>query len=254
MITNRMSEWAEIASLRYKTLIDGFRSAFSAALNRPDFHSPAAVLELMEQAYQIRRVYLADEMKRVTDATDRIALEALTATSVQLRSTDQRELTDAHLEHLNALESFLISEIGVQIERDIAFLRQSFLRVVLQIRIAARAQRTSLRSAMMEYRIGNMAELHFFFHDRGVRRWPSQKFIRSVWRQHLLNTYNDMVLIVLADHGSTIAEVRSQNPDHQFHGQRVALQPNTSLPSYAEIRAEIFHPNADAILAMPEIN
>ena len=252
MITQLMTTEAEAASARYKHLIEGWRSLFMKSLDQAKFGAGTTVADLVSQAYDMARSYLEDERSIVARETESFASEAHTATLDALSSQDARELTDDALEHLDALERFLLNEITIQIERDIAFLRQAYLRVVLQVRIAARSQRTTDRAALLQYRIGNAVELNFFFHDRRNQRWPSQKFIRAIWRQHLLSSYNETVLVALAEHGIRSAEIQHASPASDVHGMRIALSANTSLPTYAEIRNEIFHPNAEAILKAPE--
>ena len=252
MILTTMTAAADAAAQRYKDLIDAWRGLFMRALDASNFGSAATVRELVDQAYAMARAYQADEEDRLAHKTTEIALEAHRATLDALRSTDARELTDATDEHLSELERFIRSEIAIQIERDIAFLRQSYLRVVLQVKIAARSQRTTMRAALLQYRIGNAVELGFYFHDRRNQRWPSQKFIRAIWRQHLLCVYNETVLIDLAEHNQRVARIEHTDPNSDFHNMRVALSANTALPTYAEIRNEIFHPNSEALLAPSE--
>lgn len=252
MITQTMTIEADAASARYKLLIDGWRGLFMRALDGANFGSGTVVAQLVEQAYQMARSYARDERDIVARRTMEIASEAHTATLDALRSQDERELPGDVSEHLDELERYLSNEIAIQIERDISFLRQAYLRVVLQVKIAARSQRASQRTALLQYRIGNAVELNFFFHDRRNQRWPSQKFIRAIWRQHLLNSYNETVLVTLAEHGIRTARIQHTSPQSQFHDMKVAFSPNGSLPTYAEIRNEVFHPNSEAILTLPE--
>jgi hypothetical protein len=252
MISQTLTTRAESASLRYRMLIESWRSMFMRALDRPNFDKPSVVNDLVGDAREMAKNYALSERTHVETQSVEIASEAHTATLDALRSQDARDLSEAVTEQLKALERYVLNEIAIQIERDIAFLRQSYLSVALQVKIAARSQRIGLRSALIQYRVGNAAELSFFFRDRRNQRWPSHKFIRSVWRQHLLAVYNETVLIDLAEHGQRFAEVSHLSPSSQFHGMKIALSSNTSHPTYAEIRNEIFHPNSEAILKVPE--
>lgn len=252
MITQLMTAEAEAAAARYKTLIEGWRSLFINSLDRSTFASAASVRALVEQAYDMARAYSASERELIEQRTQEFALEAHRVTARALSVDASSELPGDVSEHLREIERYLSREIAIQIERDIAFLRQSYQRVVLQVHLAARSQNISSRTALMQYRIGNAVELNFFFHDRRNQRWPSQKFVRAIWRQHLLAAYNETVLVELADHGLRVAEIAHSDPKSEVHGMRLALSPNTPLPTYAELRNDVFHPNAEAILIVPE--
>jgi len=243
-----MTEEAELAALRYATLVEGWRALYARALDAADFGTPRQLRRVEEEAYAIARTFLEQEARAITEATTNIAYRAYRTTLEELSVETSDEIPEAVSEHLNAAESYLRHELSVQIERDIAFLKHSLRRTILQVNLAARSKGVPHRAALMEYRIGNAAELHFFFHDRGNQKWPSRKFVRAVWRHHLLAVYNEVVLMTLADHGLEKAQVSHLNPTSQYHGQVIAMSAGSSLPIYAEIRNEVFHPNSDAIL------
>ena len=247
-ITTLMTAEAEAASQRYSLLVDSWRSLYGRALDRLDFGTPAQIDRLISEAYGIGRAFMDSEYEEVARASHAIALEARTATLNELRSQDSDALTDEALAHLSDAEDYLRHELSVQIERDIAFLKQSIRKAILQVNISAKARQVPLKTAMIEYRVGNSAELHFFFHDRGGQKWPSRKFVRAVWRLHLLSLYNEVVLMTLADHGLDQAQVEHVNPKATSHGMIVSIASNSKYPIYSEIRNEVFHPNADAIL------
>lgn len=244
----RMTSEAEAAAQRYGTLVESWRSLYQRALDAHDFGMPRVIARVEREAYELAHRFLADETAHIERATGQIALDAQGATFAELSVTDADEFTEAVSDHLSEAESYLNRELAIQIERDIAFLKLSLRRAMLQVSIAARAQRIATRTALIQYRIGNAQELHFFFHDRGNQKWPSRKFVRAVWRHHLLAVYNEVVLLTLSDHGLEEAEVRHLNPKSDVHLMRIAMGAGTSLPTYAEIRNEVFHPNADAIL------
>jgi hypothetical protein len=246
--TQIMTQDAEAAGARYGMMVDGWRALYGAALDQSHFGSPKQLADVTAQAYGLARTYLAVETAFIARESDAYALEAQRATLDELGSDAATELSGPASEHLSALNDYLTHEIKVQIERDIAFLRQSLRSTYLQVQMASRANKLPLRSALMQYRIGNSAEIQFFFHDRRAQRWPSRRFIRSVWRQHLLAVYNETVLITLSEHGVDTAEIRHLDPKSQHHGAKLSIDSNTDLPTYAELKPVVFHPNADAIL------
>ena len=247
-VQQMMSAAAEAAAQRYGLLVEGWRALYQSALDRSDFGTPRQMLRITEEAYAMGHRFLDTERIEVQRATREIALEAHRATLAEIGAESADELADAASEHLSDAESYLTHEITIQIERDIAFLKQSLRKAYLQVAVASRAQGIAPKAALIQYRIGNAAELHFFFHNRGGQKWPSRKFIRGVWRHHLLAVYNEIVLMDLADHGFDRAEVRHLNPDAHSNGMQISMHTGSALPTYSEIRNEVFHPNSDAIL------
>ena len=247
-VTIAMTAEAEAAAVRYGMLVDGWRSIYQREMDASDFGSARQMNRVSEQAYAIGRQFLDTEAGLIEESSMIIVREALRATSDELATPAAETLTDAVRDHLGDAENYLLHELSIQIERDIAFLKQSLRKAALQVTIAARAQRIPLRAALIQYRIGNTTELHFFFHDRRNQKWPSRKFVRAVWRHHLLALYNEVVLLTLADHGIETAMIRHADPNYHSHGLVIAMSSGTSLPTYSEIRNEIFHPNSDAVL------
>lgn len=249
-ITQVMSAEADAAAQRYELLVAGWRSIYSAALDNAQFGSARVLRDVTAQAYGIARVYLDSEATHIARASAEVAAEAVSAISQQLSVTTQDDSADAAGELLSASQTYLQREITIQVERDVAFLQNAVRKTAINVSLAARSQGIPARTALLQYRMGNAHELQFFFHDRMNRRYPSRKFVRSVWRDHLLSVYNETVLHMLADAGHTSAQVVTDDPNHSYSGMELSLTANSALPTYPEVRPEIFHPNADAVLGM----
>ena len=245
-----MTADAEAAAQRYGLLVEGWRSLYFAALDQSHFGTEKQIVEVTSRAYSIARMYLNAETDRIQADTIQYAQEAQRVTLEQLSSKQTFELAGPADEHLNANNDYLLREIEVQIERDIAFLRLSLRSIYLHVTMASRANGLPLRAALMQYRIGNAADLNFVFRDRRNQRWPSQKFIRSVWRHHLLSVYNETVLITLSDHGVDTAQINHSDQKSPHHGTLLSIDSNSELPTYAELKPTVFHPNSEATLGM----
>jgi len=254
MILNHLTVEAEMASSRYGLLTDSWRILFTQALNQSDFGSTAQAARIVKEAYAIADVFLDEERKAATRIITEIALRAHQTTVSEIASNDADELTDAALEHLSVTQRYIIDELIAQIHRDIALVRQTLQRVALEVSLAARSRGINQRVALIEYRIGNQAELQFMFHDRVRRKWVSKKFVRAIWRHTLLSVYNESVLLTLADHGITRAQVKHQDAGAESHDMVISFGSNSELPTYSEIRETVFHPNANAHLAMEKRN
>lgn len=83
--------------------------------------------------------------------------------------------------------------------------------------------------------------------DSAGRTWDAEKLFRFLVRDFLYQTtiYTDVVR--LADKGFTTAWVYYGATGHKYEGLEFALSDSVKgLPTFAEIRATVFHPNATA--------
>lgn len=247
-----MTPAANAAGLRYAQLATSWRTVLDGALVRPDFGSQAMHDRVQQQALAIGINYLRAENDHLEDDLNRAASEARQHAQSRLGHRRTADLDDAASEHLSAMAAYVHHQLSSQVERDVAQLVQATRRTSLEVTLAARASGKSVRAALIEHRIGTTQSMKFFAYDRANRGWESHKFIRGVYRHALLGVWNENVLMELADAGRTVAVIEHANPDADLVGDQVSIGPNSAIPSYAEIRASVFHPNSDAYLAVPE--
>jgi hypothetical protein len=232
------NQQSDAAAGRYLTVIQGFRGAYGQAFTGP-LMKPSAIDSLSGGLYGIARIYLPNEQGEIARASEWAAFKAQENAFNDLGvSTAFYGYDDDTSELLSASQQHLSDEIAVQLERDIAFTKQSLRRARLQVGIAARTQGIDQQTAKVQHLIDGRNELKFQFTDRGGRRWPSHKFIRQAWRHHLLTTYNDAYMATAAEYGVSQFEI-----DHPS-GARFSTLPGGALPSYDEVKDQIFHPNS----------
>lgn len=248
-VSQILSATADAAAQRYGLLLDGWKNLYLRALDDSDFGTPKQLNRVTAQAYSMGSLFLNGEGSEMQDAFDDIAQRALTATRDELIVEDSETFPDAVDEHVSAFEAHLTTELSIQIERDIAHLKQTLQRTVLSVTLASRAQRLPVKTALLQHRIGGATEPKFGFSDRRGAKWPARRYIRTIWRHDLLALYNDVVLMTLADHGIDTAQIRHTDTTSAWHGMEVAMIANTELPTYADVRDEAFHPNSDAVIA-----
>jgi hypothetical protein len=248
-ITQLMTTMADAAATRYGMLLDGWKALYGRALDDPRFGAPVTMNELVEEAYAMARRFLATEAIEIHDGMIAVAEKALSATRSELNVEDSDEIPDAVDEHVSAFIEHLVSELSIQIERDIATLKKTLQQTILGVTLAASAQRLPLRTALIQHRIAANTDIKFGFTDRRSAKWPAGRYVRTIWRHNLLSLYNDVVLMVLADAGIDIAQIRHDDPTSELHGRDISLVDNTDLPTLADIRDQAFHPNANAVMA-----
>lgn len=251
-ILSSITAAADAAGTRYQALVDAWGTLYADSLNERDAGHLPAVTRAGERAYELARTYLEIERGHIEASIRASASEALSDASDDLGSASERTTTEAASELLSATEAYLLREIVIQVERDIAQLQQAVRQTFLQAQLTAQATGGTVRRALLEHQLASNQAPAFYFRDRRSSKWPSRLFVRTVWRQCLLSAYNETVLAILATAGIATAEVEHATAKAGVHGMIVAFGANTALPSYGEIRNDIFHPNAEARLRVPE--
>jgi hypothetical protein len=122
--------------------------------------------------------------------------------------------------------------------------------------LVARARGAGLKGALSAPPAGALARLlvarderiNFTAHDSAGRRWPADRLVRFLARDFAYQAGIDAAAARLATVGD-LAQVVYPNPAHEHHGLLVSLSGATPAhPSLAQVRSEIFHPNASARL------
>lgn len=253
MIQNTLNTEASAAADRYVLLVNGWRGVYSAAFHSSDVSAPRTISEAERQGYGLARTYLAGERAAIASATENIAANARRDALTHLGLGSSATLSERTSELLGASQSYLDTELAVQIERDVAFMKQTLRQAALAIHLEASTRGIPLKTAMVQYRISNSGELRFHFKDRQNRKWPSQKFVRSAWRQHLLGTYNDTYIATAAEHGNSLFQVEHPDAGHSAAGLQFTILNNTALPHYSEIKDKVFHPNSEALVRVATV-
>lgn len=250
MITRRFTGSADAAARRYGLLVEAWRGIYNRGIQDSRFGSQKLIAVSTSEAYELARAYLANERVFIDAELDMIAADARSVARDALGIETALDPEAAQGELVSASVDYLQRELSIQIERDVAWLINSLRKTHLAVSMAARATGVSFRAALMEHLVGHSSELQFFFHDRRNQKFPSLKFVRSTWRHSLLTLWNESALLVFADHGVDHVEVHHDDPNSTVDGMKLALFAASAHPSYDEIRNEIFHPNADAVVGL----
>lgn len=204
---------------------------------------------MARQAQNVISVYYEAEARHVSEAIVQIALRAVTDAGKALTGPDAApELPKAVIAHLSDIEDILKQDIARQTQRDIDTIRGKFKGVLLQANLNKMVNGGKRLNHLMGVFASDTTDLNFWFTDRSNRRWPSQKFIRTVWRQALLTVYNESYLMVLAAAGEAFAEVEADSPSDRFAGMVFGIDSQGAEPNYISIKDEVFHPNSNRVV------
>jgi predicted transcriptional regulator len=242
VIPHKLSEAADAAASRYDLLASTFEAQFKTALLSPQFGYAGQQLAIYNDAYEAAGEYFTRDKEEMAGAVLEIAENAHQRAKQKIASIDASGLSDAALEHLGESQTYLSNEIAAQVHRDIANMRHSLQKTVLDVGMIARSRRIPQRQAQIAWVMNRAEDLELAFVDRRGRRTPTRTFIRSVYRQTLLSVHNEIVLHTIADHGLEHAAVMKLEDGVEKQVERIALT------DYADARAVYFHPNANTYL------
>lgn len=246
MIPTRLDIKAQAAALRYSVLTDTWQALFGRALSSPEFGYAGQASNVIREAYEAAQLYLDRETDLIAALTHEIAVEAQGRASLKIANIDADLLAVEAQTHLGETQQYLRDEIVAQIHRDIANVRQSLQRAVLDVAMIARTRKLKDRAAVVAWRLSNDETLSFNFTDRRAHRTPSARFIRGLWRQTMLSIHNETTLFTIADHGLVSAGVFKVIEGSEEHIATIYLDGDG--PTYGEILTTLFHPNSNAYL------
>lgn len=241
---------AAAAASRYQRLLSTFDGALSLAMSQQDPTRPSVQKTLRASAAASGRDYIALERSLVIEDTFQIALRARDNARVDLdASATADELLPRTRAHLNAVSDAILEEKAAQISRDLAELDKTWRYNVMAILALQRVRRLSRRRAVIEHGIQNRTHPSFHFRDRAGRALKPANFARVVYRQHLLNAYNDSYIFeALNIRAFDTVRVHHKDPEHEHYGRDLAIVPVPGVELYEDKRSKIFHPNSNAVV------
>ncbi|CCG43289.1 hypothetical protein [Magnetospirillum molischianum] len=252
MIESAKQRWfdAERAGERYASLAHGMNGLYAEALGSVDPTSPKARSDLRIAIYQLAQSFVAGEQAFIDDGLTVAAHQGLADAleALGLGETTAPDLPEPVSELLSATGEHLRAEIVMQIERDVLAVEKRLRDLALKVNVMTRASDISKRAAIIRAQIKDRGSVEFSFVDRAGRRWPSQRYISTVWRQHLLNVHVETTLHVFAERGAQAVEVVHPDPKSAKNGLMFGLVGQHDLPGLDEIRDDVFHPNSQVWL------
>lgn len=244
MNPKRYTQAAEDASQRYLNVLAALRSLLFASLAQP--YSQAGVANLRAGANGVARTFLKTEVALIEDEMRRTAQDALGRAQSDLSVSPVSDIPEALDAFLEQSERFLEMEVTAQLTRDVEALVQRYREYAIETQLTA----MSVRGRVGAAQVGavDRERVRFYFRDRGGRLYPSQKFIRTVWRKALVSLGAEFYLLEAVSRGATSAIVVHPDPKHRFNGFEVSTNALSGQPSFIDVRDEIFHPQSEAVL------
>lgn len=170
-------------------------------------------------------------------------------------SIPQTEIPETFDEFINDSVIYVLRQFAAQAERDVVTMAKHNQMTALRIDRYVRSGRHTKSTAAAQVMIEDNNSPSFRFIDRMGRKYKASKHIRDLYRQTLLNVYNEVYCDVVSSYGHDTVFVSHPDPNYKWAGVELVIV--TGLESegmtlYYDVREEVFHPSSDATVTIKE--
>lgn len=244
-----MTQMAERAVTRYQ----GF-TALLAGQAEMVFRRGATDESLRDNAFHrgldAARAFSSAEHAQMSDDTQTIAIAAH-AQALSDLGVKQRTIPERFASFIFSASLYSARLLAAQAERDVMSMAQQMQTTALRVDLYARSGRHTPSSAAAAVMIEDSQAPAFRFIDRAGRAYKSTKHIRDLYRQHLLNIYNEVYMDVVAEHGWETVQISHPEPNFKWSGVEVMIvSGDDDRPLYYDIKDEVFHPSSQATITI----
>lgn len=211
--------------------------------------------EALRVAQGAARSFLGTEQANINEDTADVARRAYSDALEDL-GLPSATIEERFAEFISSSAYYVTRMIAAQAERDVMTMAQHIQSTALRVDLYIRSGRHSPSSAAAQVMIEDNQAPAFRFVDRSGRKFKTSKHIRDMYRQHLLNTYNEVYMDVVGSRGRDEVVIDHPNPEYKWYGEKISIVSgglNADLPLYYDIRDEVFHPSSDAVVTIREL-
>lgn len=246
MIQDRFDQIAADAQNRYRGLLESFTGAFHESINTSSAFTlrsqPGALSRASERFLTDMREHFSTVMREVASNGASAAFEDIGpgAKYPQLLVTFASE----PVEHL-------MEQIEAVVRRDETTVLALLRKMALRVEMIRQSSRYTESQALIAAREHTRKALKFAFLDKAGRSWRSEGYIRTTVRLSLVTTYVESYLLTALENGYERAFVAHPDAKHKNHGLQFSIiTPKNGLPSYDEIKSQVFHPNTKSLVSI----
>ena len=246
-----INEIAYAAQSRYATLIDGWRSIFTAELMSSDFSASATRARVGRRAWAMAfDLYYKGERKLIAEEISRVSETAQGALLSVLTDTQRKTVKDALIQHQNASVAYLNVEIEMLVRLDVVTLKQRLMESVIDIERRSRLRGIPKQQALIEI---EMTRPQIGRRDSAGRLFSSDIVARNAWRLTLLGIQNEIVLQVATALGARRVKIMKPDRAGPVLQGHVSLDGLTDGLDFETARRQFFHPNSNAYLEIENV-
>lgn len=247
MIPAQIDMIAKRVAQQHALFTQGLTGALARALDQRDPTTARARSELGAEVRSMGHSFVERMTREIDIAIDQLRELGTKDAGVALGHSDWESLR----EHTDAIKDDATSALVLAAERDANVISTTHRRFALMVDLSQSDYRIGRTTAMIRARFGVIRALRFNQPDRLGRRWDSTVYVEVMLRGYLLHAYVESRLFALARNGVDL--IRVDYPDHEHHGMTFSITGNApGVPSYADVRDEVFHPRSNASIARIE--
>lgn len=243
MNPSAFTQAAELAASRYQVVLQAMRSLLFNSMAAP--FSQRSAQELRANAISIGETYFRTERDIVEQGLRTAATDSIKTAQTDIAVSTTSTLSDVQEALLEQSVDYLLTAIRAQLLRDVETLVQRYREFSIEAQIGAYAAGHTGSNVRLGY---DQDRVRFYFTDRAGRLYPSQKHIRTVWRQTLVTLSAEFYLLEAAERGCKACLVEHPDPDSRWAGFEISLTGSRDASSFIDVRDDIFHPNSNSIL------
>lgn len=237
----RQSEFATVTneiSIRYDHFLETLLGAYNRVVLSSDLSSKSLNAFKADTA-NILKQYLEQEVAATVSIHNKILL----AVEQDTQSLSARVTEDAEwLDYLSENTNFLYDAIKLQASKDVLYVNNFLRTKALTIQ--------SLNDYQVAYNlVFNHKDLNFYYTDKLGRKVNSTKYIRTIMRDFMVKSYNDLIAGAGILNGVKEAVIENIDDNHKDNGKVIAVN-DADRVNYFSIRDDIFHPNSNSILRL----
>lgn len=245
MIGPLLDELSVKAGERYVNFLMSLRGVLASTRSTPP-KDTRAFSAIRTGSYEVARVYMDTEIEFLDRDLNRLQEHARALVRTEVLSGPPSS-TYALSDYSEEIVTWFRQELRSQIERDINSAVQKRREIILDATITSRTKGVPLLEAY-ELALTRREGVNFYFTDRSGRRYPSQKFIRQLFRHTLLTAAVETFALEAASYGVTELEITHPDKNHSFNGELITLVETPNVLTLADVRDDVFHPNSNAFL------
>jgi hypothetical protein len=229
---------------RYQNFLDILRSQVDAVM-RSNPIDVVAREQAIANGYEAAASYASMEHARLNEHMMDCAYDAYQTACEDCGLTDPSGLEEQH-GFIFEVAAYAVRTIEMQSQRDVITMAQQIRDNGLRVDFNMRAG-MSLPEATASVLVENATNPVFKFSDRLGRTYKSSKLIRDTARQNLIHAYNEIYMNTAFEAGHDTVQVTHPDPNYKWFGHEISIVSNDAgIPTYHEVRDEIFHPSSDA--------
>lgn len=245
-VVDILSQKALAAVDRYSAFLDQLRTQLTAAV-RADPSRGDVQRSARASSVRLAQGFVQRENDLISADTAEIAQIALSDVSSELGVTQPVELNPDLTTHIELTGDILGRTLAAQVERDVGTFMREVAIAGLNVKVNTEAG-LSQAEAVLSVLADKPKIASFRFIDRIGRKYNSTKHVRDMYRQHLLNSYNEIYLHSLAGAGYDLASIWHPDVNSEAYGQKLSITSGGDFPSYYDVQDQFFHPTSQALV------